>query len=58
VTETEVDNLRRVDVHVSRADDTDNIVRRVTGLIEPPPQQGAVRPSGYGPAGLGGGSRG
>jgi general secretion pathway protein I len=51
VTETEVDNLRRVDVYVMGADEPEQIVRRLTGFIEPPPQQGAVRPSGYGPPG-------
>jgi len=48
VTETEVENLRRVDVYVMRADDPEEIVRRLTGFVEPP-QQNAGRPSGFGP---------
>jgi general secretion pathway protein I len=59
ISETDVDNLRRVDVYVTRADDPDRVVARpVTGLIEPPPQQRAARPIGYGPTGLSGGDRG
>jgi general secretion pathway protein I len=42
VTETEVPNLRRVDVHVSFADEPGRIVHRVMGLIEPPPPRGFV----------------
>ena len=48
VLETEVENLRRVDVYVMRAEEPEQVVRRLSGFIEPP-QQGGVRPSGYGP---------
>jgi len=48
VSETEVENLRRVDVFVMSADEPEQTVRRLTGFIEPP-RQNAVRPSGYGP---------
>ncbi len=42
VTETEVPNLRRVDVYVSPADDPDRVVQRVMGLVEPPVPRGFV----------------
>ncbi|MGD8322983.1 MAG: type II secretion system minor pseudopilin GspI [Gammaproteobacteria bacterium] len=42
VSETQVDNLRRVDVDVSYADAPDTIVQRVSGLIEPPAPAGFV----------------
>ena len=43
VLETEVENLRRVDVYVMRAEEPEQVVRRLSGFIEPP-QQGGVRP--------------
>ena len=36
VTETEVENLRRVEVSVALADRPDHVIQTVTGLIEPP----------------------
>lgn len=50
VSETDVDNLRRVDVFVMRADEPEEVVRRLMGFVEPP-QQSAGLPRGYGPAG-------
>lgn len=58
ITETDVENLRRVDVYVMRVDDPEQVIRNVSGLIEPPPPRGAPRPSGYGVPGRGGGPRG
>lgn len=40
VSETEVDNLRRADVSVALADRPERIIHTVSGLIEPPVQQG------------------
>lgn len=45
VSETQVPNLRRVDVSVSLADDPDRVVHSVMGLLEPPPPSGFVPPS-------------
>jgi general secretion pathway protein I len=42
VSETQVDNLRRVDVDVAHAESPETIVQRVSGLIEPPAPQGFV----------------
>jgi general secretion pathway protein I len=42
VSETQVENLRRVDVSVARAEDPERIVHRVSALIEPPPPRGFV----------------
>lgn len=42
VTETQVDNLRRIDVDVALADRPDEIVQRISGLIEPPVPQSFV----------------
>lgn len=42
VTQTEVENLRRVDVYVSIADDPERVVHEVMGLVEPPPPRGFV----------------
>jgi general secretion pathway protein I len=42
VSETQVENLRRVDVNVAYAESPDTIVQRVSGLIEPPAPQGFV----------------
>lgn len=40
VSETEVDNLRRVDVEVGPADAPDQVLHTVSGLVEPPPPRG------------------
>lgn len=42
VSETEVENLRRVDVYVSFADEPDDVVHQVMGLLEPPAPRGFV----------------
>ncbi len=42
VSQTEVENLRRVDVDVARADAPETIVQRISGLVEPPAPQGFV----------------
>ena len=42
ISQTQVDNLRRVDVNVSLADEPETIVQRTSGLIEPPAPQGFV----------------
>jgi general secretion pathway protein I len=42
VSPTQVDNLRRVDVDVSLADEPDTIIQRISGLVEPPAPQGFV----------------
>lgn len=42
ITETEVPNLRRVDVYVSFADDEERVVHQVMGLLEPPAPRGFV----------------
>lgn len=42
ISETQVENLRRVDVNVSYADSPETVVQRVSGLIEPPAPQGFV----------------
>lgn len=44
VTETDVENLRRIDVAVSLADEPDRVVHRAMGLIEPPAPQGFMAP--------------
>ena len=55
VSETQVENLRRVDVSVSRADDPERVIHKVSALIEPPPPRGIVPLRWLGPAGgLGG----
>ena len=36
VTETEIENLRRVDVYVSLSEEPQQIILRVSGLLEPP----------------------
>lgn len=52
VLETEVPNLRRVDVSVKLASDPEHVVRKVSALIEPPappgffPQQWSTPPLG------------
>jgi general secretion pathway protein I len=40
VLETPAENLRRIDVRVYLADDTDRIVHSVSGFVEPPPPNG------------------
>jgi general secretion pathway protein I len=57
VTETEVENLRRVDVDVALADAPDTVIQRLSGLIEPPAPQGFV-PVEWVSAGFGGGETG
>lgn len=42
VSETEVDNLRRVDVDVALLDAPDTVIQRLSGLIEPPAPRGFV----------------
>ena len=62
VSETDVDNLRRVDVSVKLVSDPDSVVHKVSGLIEPPAPPGFVPPQwslpGLGDGGDGGGQRG
>lgn len=40
VSETEVQNLRRIDVYVSFVDQPERVVHQVMGLVEPPPPRG------------------
>lgn len=42
VSETQVENLRRVDVEVSLADEPERVIHRVSALLEPPPPRGFV----------------
>lgn len=42
VSETQVENLRRVDVSVARAENPDRTIHKMSGLIEPPPPRGFV----------------
>ena len=42
VSETPVENLRRIDVSVSLAEDPDRVIHKVSGLLEPPPPRGFV----------------
>jgi general secretion pathway protein I len=42
ISETQVENLHRVDVDVSLADSPDTIIQRISGLLEPPAPQGFV----------------
>ena len=44
VSETDVDNLRRVDVSVMLVSDPESVVHQVSGLIEPPAPPGFVPP--------------
>ena len=44
VSETPVENLRRVDVSVSLADQPEQVLHTVSGLIEPPPPPGIPPP--------------
>lgn len=52
VSETDVENLRRVDVAVALADDPDTTVHQVSALIEPAP------PAGFAPLRWAGGGEG
>ena len=56
VSETEVENLRRVDVRVFLASDPEREIHKASGLIEPPPPAGymPVRWVPSGVAGVGG----
>lgn len=60
IAETQLENLRRVDVVVSLEDDPDRELHRVSGLLEPPPPPGFVAVSwlsavnSFGAPGLGG----
>lgn len=40
VSETPIDNLRRVDVSVYLAEDPERVIHRLAGLLEPPPPPG------------------
>lgn len=42
ITQTEVENLRRIDVDVAYADTPETVVQRISGLVEPPAPQGFV----------------
>lgn len=42
VSETEVPNLRRVDVDVGLAEDPEVVIQRLSGLVEPPAPRGFV----------------
>ena len=57
VSETEVPNLRRVDVDVATADEPDTLIQRLSGLVEPPAPRGFVPVEWVGP-GFGEGSGG
>jgi general secretion pathway protein I len=60
IMETQVENLRRVDVVVALEDDPDRELHRVSGLLEPPPPPGFVSVSwltpvnSFGRPGIGG----
>jgi general secretion pathway protein I len=55
VSETQVSNLRRVDVSVARADQPERIIHKVSSLLEPPPPAGFIPPRWIGgPGGFGG----
>ncbi len=59
VSETGVDNLRRVDVSVFLMSDLEHVVRKVSALIEPPAPPGFLPPQWSAPPrGGGGGGRG
>ena len=45
VSETPVENLRRVDVSVSLADEPGQVIHTVSGLLEPPPPPGIAAPT-------------
>jgi general secretion pathway protein I len=50
ISETDVENLRRVDVEVSLASDPERTVHRIMGLLEPPAPRGFVPPAWFVPA--------
>jgi general secretion pathway protein I len=55
VSETQVANLRRIDVSVARADDPERIIHEVSSLVEPPPPAGFIPPRWIsGPGGFSG----
>ncbi len=54
VSETAVENLRRVDVSVALADRPERIIHTVSGLLEPPPPPGLPPPSWLAGAGSSG----
>ena len=45
VSETPVENLRRIDVSVSLADEPGQVIHTVSGLLEPPPPPGIPPPN-------------
>lgn len=45
VSETPVENLRRVDVSVSLASEPEQVIHTVSGLLEPPPPPGIPPPN-------------
>jgi general secretion pathway protein I len=55
VSETEVTNLRRVDVAVFLENDPEHVVRKVSALIEPPAPPGFLPPQWSAPPSGGGG---
>jgi general secretion pathway protein I len=42
VSETQVENLRRIDVSVARAEQPERVIQKVSALVEPPPPRGIV----------------
>ena len=55
ISETQVTNLRRVDISVARADQPERIIHKVSTLLEPPPPAGFIPPRWIGgPGGFGG----
>lgn len=45
ISQTPVDNLRRVEVSVALADEPERIIQSVSGLLEPPPPPGIPPPA-------------
>ena len=45
ISETPVENLRRIDVSVALADQPEQVLHTVSGLLEPPPPPGIAPPS-------------
>ena len=58
VSETEVENLRRVDVSVRLLSDPERVVHKVSALIEPPAPAGFLPPQWSAPPSGNGGGRG
>jgi general secretion pathway protein I len=55
ISDTQVPNLRRADISVSRADDPERIIHKVSTLLEPPPPAGFIPPRWIGgPGGFSG----